>query len=388
MDFSELRAHLASHGLEPVYLIQGQESFLKGEALRMIREKASSHEPLDRPPRVGGRLCSGSSGREGERPAPATAVDAKRPNWTRRSREPRKLFENLRTASLFAPRRLVVVDNAETSPSARSICSSNTWSGRRPGRSWRSFRESRASRSGSLPAADQGEEKKPGKAQRGQAPARKSDTCGKSRSWIAGSSPRRAAGLVRGEGARPGEADGRGRGEVARRTGRRRASDSSTAKFEASSPFAKERQRITGEDVSKLVGGDRARQFWDLTNAITARDAPVALRVLIRLMRDAESPGWFVGKIGKEFRRLIELKELSDQRLPPAEIAERAGMPTWLAEKLLRAVKDVSVEELKANLRLVLEADVDCKTGRGRDRWILERLVLKLCGLHTPAARV
>ena len=30
-------------------------------------------------------------------------------------------------------------------------------------------------------------------------------------------------------------------------------------------------------------------------------------------------------------------------------------------------------------LHLVLEADLDCKTGGGRDTWILERLVLKLC---------
>ena len=143
--------------------------------------------------------------------------------------------------------------------------------------------------------------------------------------------------------------------------------------------FCKERQRITEEDVSKLVGGDRARQFWDLTNAITARYAPVALRALSRLMRDAESPGWLVGKIGQELRRLIKVKELSDQRLPLEEIARRAGMQPWLAKKLLRAVRGVSAEELKANLRLVLEADVDCKTGGGRDSWILERLVLKLC---------
>ena len=107
--------------------------------------------------------------------------------------------------------------------------------------------------------------------------------------------------------------------------------------------------------------------------------APTALRALSRLLRDVESPGWLLSPIGREIRRLITLKELSDTRLPAGEIAQRAGMPPWLVQKLLGGVQRVSAEELKANLRLVLQADVECKTGGGRDSWILERLVLKLC---------
>jgi len=375
MDFSQLQPHLASHGLQPVYLIQGQESFLKGEALRLVREKASS----DDPGRTGDKEAAAQgSGRRYE----TTELDAA-------ESEPRKLFENLRTPSLFAPRRLVVVDNAELladrafdllleyveRPSSRTILALVQGEPRKPKRK-------------PVPRNGEGEEKKPGKAKPGPSAREKERFLRKVAvvdcrilperflpDWCvaqAGAQGKRmdkdaAKLLVELVGASLGQLDGHIRSLAA---------------------FCKERQRISREDVLKLVGGDRARQFWELTNAITARSAPVALRALDRLMRDVESPGWLIGPLGREFRRLIKVKELSDQHLPLAEIAQRAGMPSWLAGKLLGAISGVSAEELKANLRLVLEADMDCKTGGGRDSWILERLVLKLCGVHAPAARV
>ena len=51
----------------------------------------------------------------------------------------------------------------------------------------------------------------------------------------------------------------------------------------------------------------------------------------------------------------------------------------WLIGKLLHEKRALTIADLKDKLHLVLQADLDCKTGGGRDTWILERLVLKLC---------
>ena len=231
------------------------------------------------------------------------------------------------------------------------------------------------------------EEKKPGKARPGPTAAENRASRGKSRWWIARSCRKGTF--------RAGASAGRARSGKPMDSGAARALVELTGgslgqldgQIQSLIAYCKERPRITEEDVANLVGGDRARKFWDLTNAVTARDAPAALRALDRLLRDVESPGWLIVKMGAEMSRLIALKDLAVQRLPQAEIERRADVQPWLAKKLLAAIRNVSAAELKANLRLVLEADVDCKTGGGRDSWILERLVLKLCRAPATSAR-
>ena len=81
--FTELSKHLASGELAPVYLVAGPEDFLRTEAVRLIREKAA----------------------RGKEPCDTAELDAA-------EGDPRKLLDDLRTPSLFAPRRLVLIENA------------------------------------------------------------------------------------------------------------------------------------------------------------------------------------------------------------------------------------------------------------------------------------
>ena len=83
MEFHELPKHLASGELAPVYLVAGPEDFLRTEAVRLIREKAA----------------------RGKEPCDTAELDAA-------EGDPRKLLDDLRTPSLFAPRRLVLIENA------------------------------------------------------------------------------------------------------------------------------------------------------------------------------------------------------------------------------------------------------------------------------------
>ncbi len=144
--------------------------------------------------------------------------------------------------------------------------------------------------------------------------------------------------------------------------------------------YCKERPRITEKDVSDLCGGDRA-----LAHLGTDRDDPrpkhaagAARARPAHPRRRAVRIGLLV-PIGRDIRRLIVIKQLARQGLKEAEIARRAGVQSWLVGKLLREKRSLTIADLKAKLHQVLEADLDCKTGGGRDTWILERLVLRLC---------
>jgi DNA polymerase-3 subunit delta len=343
MHFSELPKHLASGELEPVYLVSGPEDFLRGEAVKLIREKAA----------------------RGNEPCDTTELDAA-------EADPRKLLDDLRTPSLFAPRRLVLIENAGLlfdqavepllryleRPSPRTtlvlVAGETRKSARKPSR--------QPKKEPPKPAA-QGKARLLRKITAVQCPivpqkalagwcVQRAHALGKPMDSSA------AALLADRIGTNLGQMDGQIQNLIA---------------------CCKERPRITEKDVSDLCGGDRLWRAWELAEMILDRNAPQALRALDRFIRDGDSPQGLLVPIGRAIRRLIVIKQLARQGLHEAEIARRAGEPSWLVGKLLREKKSLTVAELKSKLHQVLEADLDCKTGGGRDSWIVERLVLKLC---------
>jgi DNA polymerase-3 subunit delta len=344
MHFSELAKHLASDELEPVYLVFGPEDFLRGEAVKLIREKAA----------------------RGKEPCDTTELDAA-------EGDPRKLLDDLRTPSLFAPRRLVLIENAALLFDERALEPLLQYV-ERP-----SPRTTLVLVAGEMRKSARKKSKKTTKEPRESAARGKARLLRKiatvecpmvSQKALAGwcvlraralgkpMEPDAAALLAETVGTNLGQMDGQIRNLIS---------------------YCKERPRIAEKDVSDLCGGDRAWRTWELTEAILDRNTPLALHALDRLIRDVDSPIGLLVPIGRDIRRLIVIKQLARQGLDEAEIARRAGAQSWLVGKLLREKKSLTIAELKAKLHSVLEADLDCKTGAGRDTWILERLVLKLC---------
>jgi DNA polymerase-3 subunit delta len=344
MYFPELPKHLASDELASVYLVFGPEDFLRSEAVRLIREKAA----------------------RGKEPCDTTELDAA-------DDDPRKLFDDLRTPSLFAPRRLVLIENAGLlfdgralepllqyveQPSPRTTLVLVAGEMRKSAR-----KESKKTKKEPPESAARGKERLLRKITAVQCPTVSQRALAgwcvqRARALGKPMEPNAAALLAERVGTNLGQMDGQIRNLIT---------------------CCEKRPRITEKDVSDLCGGDRARRAWELTQAILDRNTPVALRALDRLIRDAESPIGLLVPIGRDIRRLIVIKQLARQGLNETEIARRTGAQSWLVGKLLREKKSLTIAELKVKLHQVLEADLDCKTGGGRDTWILERLVLRLC---------
>ena len=145
--------------------------------------------------------------------------------------------------------------------------------------------------------------------------------------------------------------------------------------------YCRDRSKVTATDVSNLVGADHARTVWDLVRAIAARSAATALRALDRLLREPKTtPSWIVACLARDTRDLWQVKALSEAGCREDEIQARLGKPSWLIRRLIETARDLSVDQLRTNHRLLLEADVDSKTGGASDSWILESLVVRLCG--------
>jgi DNA polymerase-3 subunit delta len=350
MHFTALARHLEKGELEPVYLIFGPEDFLRGEAVRMIREKAArAKEPCD-----------------------TAELDAA-------EGDPRKLLDELRTPSLFAPRRLVLIENAAllfdrafepllnyvAQPSPRTtlvlIAGEKRPSARKPPKKPRKE-----------PAkSDEAADRRPAHTREQllhritpvECPVVPQKMLARwcvERARVLGKPMASAAAELLADmiGANLGEVEGQIRNLIT---------------------YCKDRPQITEKDVSDLCSADRLWATWELSEAILDRRTPAALRALDRILRDGERPGRILSAIARDLRRLIVIKQLARQRLDHADIAQRSRTQPWLVPQLLDKYQDRTVAELKLMLHQVLEADLACKTGSARDDWILERLTLKLC---------
>ena len=328
MNLSDLQRALESDGLRAVYLVHGPETFLRTEAVQLICKAALSQaDDTDILELDGGEV------------------------------EPCSLLDDLRTPGLFAPRRLLIVENSG------SLLAN-------AGDLLLAYVEKPASGSSLVLVTESVDARKKGMKKLLQKTVAVACPTPKQRelpSWCIGRArmhgkrmdPGAARMLVDLAGENMGRLDGH---------------------LEALTAYCRERQRITAKDVSDLIGGDHARTVWELVRAISARSPATALRALNRLLRDGTKPPWIIAALAHETRLLWHVKSLLDRGRSAAHIQEHLGKPDWLVRRILQTVRNASTERLRANHGLLLQADMQCKTGQGSDRWIVENLVLQLCG--------
>ncbi len=119
--------------------------------------------------------------------------------------------------------------------------------------------------------------------------------------------------------------------------------------------------RITLTDVETVVGEGPISTMFELTDAIGARDAKKAIRVLRRLLsqpRLSSRYGGIVGAIAWHLRRLLKAR-------PQGDYASASGKMT--------------ARELTEKLEMLLKADLDIKLDRMDSRTALETVVVRLC---------
>lgn len=145
--------------------------------------------------------------------------------------------------------------------------------------------------------------------------------------------------------------------------------------------YCNTRQTISDGDVEKLVGGDHARKVWALTDAVMQRAPAKALKALDRLQREPGAAEFrLIAPLAARLRDMIHVKRFAAAGLDADEIRKRLGRHPYAVKLLREAVTRVSFAELAAKYRLLLEADLEVKTLPARERpWIIQRLILSLC---------
>jgi DNA polymerase-3 subunit delta len=138
---------------------------------------------------------------------------------------------------------------------------------------------------------------------------------------------------------------------------------------------------IRQAEVELLVPYVEEAEQFGLSNAIGQRDARRAYDQLRKELDEGKNPMAILGSIAAQVRALLEVKDLAEQGLSPAEIARSKGWKSDYAAKMrLKEAARFSTARLEQILELLLEFDLAIKTGRMDQLLALDTLIARLCG--------
>ncbi|HEX6332456.1 MAG TPA: DNA polymerase III subunit delta [Actinomycetota bacterium] len=138
-------------------------------------------------------------------------------------------------------------------------------------------------------------------------------------------------------------------------------------------------ERITADVVARQFRGLGQQHIWDLCDRAFGRDLPGAMRSLRTLMESRGEGLMILGGIAARLRDLLRVRALPE-RLPPAELARRAGLRfEWQARRYRDQARRYELEELVRIHEHVAWADRALKSG-ATDDVVLPMVVMTIAG--------
>lgn len=151
------------------------------------------------------------------------------------------------------------------------------------------------------------------------------------------------------------------------------------AEVEKLCAYATGRRKIELKDVRALVGHDRRLEVFALTDAVGRRDPGRALGILADLTDAGEAPERLIAQLAWQFRRLWTAKRLMDNGLTPADVGRELRIYSRFLGGLIEQVRCFSQQELSRLYRLLAQTDLALKTGRLDRKIAVEQFVVQAC---------
>ena len=118
-----------------------------------------------------------------------------------------------------------------------------------------------------------------------------------------------------------------------------------------------------------------------MVDALGRRDGRTAAQTLHRLLEAGEHPLGLLAMVVRQFRLLIQVKELRTEGASSQEIANALGLHPFPASKLHNQANHFTAAQLETVYRHLLDTDVAIKSGEIEAEVALDLLV---AGLAAP----
>jgi DNA polymerase-3 subunit delta len=128
--------------------------------------------------------------------------------------------------------------------------------------------------------------------------------------------------------------------------------------------FANRERPVTSYDVSLLVPYAQEAVIFDAVDAMGQRDGVKAAQLIHNLLEHGNDPLYLFAMIVRQFRLLIQIKELADEGMNAAAISKTIQLHPFPTRKLYTQARNFTLQQLERVHRRLLEIDVQIKTGQ------------------------
>jgi DNA polymerase-3 subunit delta len=138
---------------------------------------------------------------------------------------------------------------------------------------------------------------------------------------------------------------------------------------------------VTTDDVSLLVPYVQEAVIFDAVDALGMRNGVKASRLIHNLLDHGNEPRYLLAMIIRQFRLLIQVKELVLEGMDTQTIAKKIKLHPYPTRKLHMQARNFPMEQLELVHRRLLEIDVQLKTSQIDEIVALDLLI---AGLAPP----
>lgn len=141
--------------------------------------------------------------------------------------------------------------------------------------------------------------------------------------------------------------------------------------------YTLERSRIERADIDAICTSHITNQIFAMVDAVAERKQKKALDYYYDLLALKEPPMRILYLLSRQFKILLDVKDLSHRGYANKDIASRAGVPPFAIGKYQQQARAFSGRDLKAILEMSADSEERVKTGRLNDVLAVEIFIMK-----------
>ena len=137
------------------------------------------------------------------------------------------------------------------------------------------------------------------------------------------------------------------------------------------------KEEITVQDVEEICTTQITNQIFDMVEAVAAKQQKKALDYYYDLLALKEPPMRILYLLARQFKLLMEVKDLAEKRYDKSQIAKTVGLHPFVAGKYMQQSRTFSKQELRRILEDALDTEELVKTVRLNDVMSVELFIVK-----------
>lgn len=134
---------------------------------------------------------------------------------------------------------------------------------------------------------------------------------------------------------------------------------------------------ITIQDIDEICTTQVTNKIFDMVESVATKQQKRALDYYYDLLALKEPPMRILYLLSRQFKLLMEVKDLSGRGYDKPQIAKTAGLHPFVAGKYIQQCRSFSKEELRSIMEEAANTEEMVKTGRLNDRMSVELFIVK-----------